>query len=109
MTTSGEMEVSNENTDGLSVFFLAEGEQTAESVLARLTSFISEAKQSLDFAVYDMRLDDPLKNELPGRWQIGRKPASRSEFVTMATSRCSRIWQPARIPRRREPVHLCSR
>ena len=64
MTTSGELEVSNENSDGLSVFFLAEGEQTAESVLARLTSFISEAKQSLDFAVYDMRLDDPLKNEL---------------------------------------------
>ena len=64
MTTSGELEVSNENSDGLSVFFLAEGEQTAESVMARLTSFISEAKQSLDFAVYDMRLDDPLKNEL---------------------------------------------
>lgn len=56
--------MSNENSNGLSVFFLAEGEQTAESVLARLTSFISEAKQSLDFAVYDMRLADPLKNEL---------------------------------------------
>ena len=58
MTKSGKLDVSNENSEGLSVFFLAEGEQTAESVLARLTSFISEAKQSLDFAAYDMRLDE---------------------------------------------------
>jgi phosphatidylserine/phosphatidylglycerophosphate/cardiolipin synthase-like enzyme len=47
--------------DSLSVFFLAQGEQSAESVMARLTNFIGAAKQSLDFAVYDMRLSDPLK------------------------------------------------
>ena len=48
----------------LSVFFLAEGEQQADAVMRWLTSFISAAKQSLDFALYDMRLSDPLKNQL---------------------------------------------
>ena len=51
--------------------FFAEGEQTAENVLTRLTSFVSEAKRSLDFAVYDMRLDEPLKNELIGALAVG--------------------------------------
>jgi phosphatidylserine/phosphatidylglycerophosphate/cardiolipin synthase-like enzyme len=50
--------------DTLSVFFLAQGEQSADSVMARLTAFISAAKESLDFAVYDMRLSDPLKASL---------------------------------------------
>jgi phosphatidylserine/phosphatidylglycerophosphate/cardiolipin synthase-like enzyme len=50
--------------DTLSVFFLAQGEQTADMVMARLLAFISTAKQSLDFAVYDMRLSDPLKAAL---------------------------------------------
>jgi phosphatidylserine/phosphatidylglycerophosphate/cardiolipin synthase-like enzyme len=50
--------------DSLSVFFLAQGEQSADSVMARLTNFIGAAKQSLDFAVYDMRLSDPLKTTL---------------------------------------------
>ena len=48
----------------LSVFFLAEGEQTADAVMTRLTDFIHAAKQSLDFALYDMRLGEPLKNQL---------------------------------------------
>jgi phosphatidylserine/phosphatidylglycerophosphate/cardiolipin synthase-like enzyme len=48
----------------LSVFFLAEGEQTADSVMARLTAFIGEAKQSLDIAVYDMRFGDALRAQL---------------------------------------------
>jgi phosphatidylserine/phosphatidylglycerophosphate/cardiolipin synthase-like enzyme len=47
--------------DSLSVFFLAQGEQSAAAVMTRLTNFIGAAKQSLDFAVYDMRLSDPLK------------------------------------------------
>jgi len=51
-------------TSSLSVFFLAEGEQTADSVMARLTAFISAAKQSLDIAVYDMRFDDALRAQL---------------------------------------------
>jgi len=50
--------------DTLSVFFLAEGEQTAEAVMARLIAFINAAKESLEFAVYDMRLSDPLKAAL---------------------------------------------
>src|ERR1700681_4263094 len=48
----------------LSVFFLAEGEQKAEAVMTRLTDFIHAAKRSLDFALYDMRLGEPLKNQL---------------------------------------------
>src|SRR3954463_7927649 len=58
------MGLSEASGDTLSVFFLAEGEQSAQSVLARLTSFISSAQSSLEFAVYDMRLDDALKNEI---------------------------------------------
>jgi phosphatidylserine/phosphatidylglycerophosphate/cardiolipin synthase-like enzyme len=50
--------------DNLSVFFLAQGEQTADSVMARLTAFIRAAKETLDFAVYDMRLSDSLRDQL---------------------------------------------
>jgi phosphatidylserine/phosphatidylglycerophosphate/cardiolipin synthase-like enzyme len=50
--------------DTLSVFFLAEGEQSGDEVMARLTAFISGAKQSLDFAIYDMRFSDALKASL---------------------------------------------
>jgi phosphatidylserine/phosphatidylglycerophosphate/cardiolipin synthase-like enzyme len=50
--------------DNLSVFFLAEGEQPADEVMARLTTFIRAAKQTLDFAIYDMRFSDPLKASL---------------------------------------------
>jgi phosphatidylserine/phosphatidylglycerophosphate/cardiolipin synthase-like enzyme len=47
--------------DTLSVFFLAQGEQSADAVMTRLTTFIRAAKQTLDFAVYDMRFSDVLK------------------------------------------------
>jgi phosphatidylserine/phosphatidylglycerophosphate/cardiolipin synthase-like enzyme len=50
--------------DNLSVFFLAEREQPADEVMARLTTFISGAKHTLDFAVYDMRFSDPLGAKL---------------------------------------------
>src|SRR5215470_3670158 len=50
--------------DNVSVFFLAEGEQSADDVMARLTTFIRAAKQTLDFAIYDMRFSDPLKSSL---------------------------------------------
>jgi len=52
------------SVDDLSVFFLAEGEQSADAVMARLTTFIRAAKQCLDFAVYDMRFSDPLKTQV---------------------------------------------
>src|SRR5438128_5243552 len=50
--------------DNVSVFFLAEGEHRADEVMARLTSFIRGAKQTLDLAVYDMRFSDPLRTQL---------------------------------------------
>jgi phosphatidylserine/phosphatidylglycerophosphate/cardiolipin synthase-like enzyme len=50
--------------DSLSVFFLAQREQTAEAVMSRLATFIGEAKHSLDFAMYDMRFNDSLKSSL---------------------------------------------
>ena len=50
--------------DSVSVFFLAEGEQSADDVMARLTTFIRAAKQTLDFAIYDMRFSDPLRTQL---------------------------------------------
>jgi phosphatidylserine/phosphatidylglycerophosphate/cardiolipin synthase-like enzyme len=50
--------------DNLSVFFLAEGEQSAENVMARLTAFIDGAKRTLEFAIYDMRFSDPLRAQL---------------------------------------------
>ncbi len=50
--------------DNVSVFFLAQGEQSADAVMARLTAFIRAAKQTLALAVYDMRFGDPLKAAL---------------------------------------------
>jgi phosphatidylserine/phosphatidylglycerophosphate/cardiolipin synthase-like enzyme len=47
--------------DTLSVVFLAQGEQLADAVMTRLTTFIRAVKQTLDLAVYDMRFSDPLK------------------------------------------------
>jgi phosphatidylserine/phosphatidylglycerophosphate/cardiolipin synthase-like enzyme len=50
--------------DSLSVLFLAQGEQSAASVMNRLVNFVHGATRSLDFAVYDMRLSDSLKTTL---------------------------------------------
>src|SRR5467141_951850 len=50
--------------DNLSVFFLAEGEQYGDDVMTRLVTFIRAAKQTLAFAIYDMRLSDPLRAQL---------------------------------------------
>ena len=50
--------------DNLSVFFLAEREQSAGDVMARLAAFIRGAKQTLDFAIYDMRFSDSLRAQL---------------------------------------------
>src|SRR5437763_3502799 len=51
-------------TSSLSVFFLAQGEQTADAVMTRLTAFIRAATQTLDLAVYDMRFSEPLRAQL---------------------------------------------
>jgi phosphatidylserine/phosphatidylglycerophosphate/cardiolipin synthase-like enzyme len=50
--------------DNFLVFFLAEREQSADDVMTRLTAFIHGARQTLDFAIYDMRLSDPLRARL---------------------------------------------
>ena len=50
--------------DNLSVFFLAQGEQSADAVMARLTAFIRAAKQTLDLALYDIRFSDALRAQL---------------------------------------------
>ena len=50
--------------DSLSVFFLAQGEQSADAVMTRLSSFIRAATQTLDLAIYDMRFSDPLRTQL---------------------------------------------
>ena len=50
--------------ENLSVFFLAQGEQTADAVMGWLIAFIHAAKQTLDFAIYDMRFSDSLKASL---------------------------------------------
>src|SRR5438105_15743009 len=50
--------------DSISIFFLAQGEQSADSVMARLTTFIRAATKTLDLAVYDMRFSDPLRAQL---------------------------------------------
>jgi phosphatidylserine/phosphatidylglycerophosphate/cardiolipin synthase-like enzyme len=55
--------------DNLSVFFLAEREQSADDVMGRLTAFINSAKQTLDFAIYDMRFSDPLRAQLAAALQ----------------------------------------
>ena len=47
--------------DTLSVRFLAQGEQRAQDVAGWLAAFIAGARQSLDIAVYDMRLSAPLQ------------------------------------------------
>jgi phosphatidylserine/phosphatidylglycerophosphate/cardiolipin synthase-like enzyme len=46
--------------DSLSVRFLSQGAQTAESIAELLVGFINGAAQSLDFATYDFRLSEPL-------------------------------------------------
>jgi phosphatidylserine/phosphatidylglycerophosphate/cardiolipin synthase-like enzyme len=50
--------------DNLSVFFLAEGEQSADAIMARLTTFLRGATQTLDLAVYDMRFSEALRAQL---------------------------------------------
>jgi len=48
----------------LVVYFLAQGEQTGDEVMARLREFLGQAKRSLDFAIYDIRFSQSLKEQL---------------------------------------------
>src|SRR5438874_10334475 len=58
------MALSSDSGDSLKVVFLAGGEQSADAVMARLVEFLAEAKETLDFAIYDIRFSEPLKNRL---------------------------------------------
>ena len=53
--------------DGLGVYFLAQGEQAGPDVAGRFAAFIGGARRSLDLAVYDMRLSEPLGGLNPDR------------------------------------------
>ena len=59
----------NRSENDLSAYFLAQGEQSGESVAHLLAEFIAGATQSLDIAVYDMRLNDTLKAIVAGALQ----------------------------------------
>ncbi len=48
-------------TDSIAATFLAQGEQRAEEVAARLVAFIEGAQHTLDVATYDFRLSEPLR------------------------------------------------
>ncbi|MDB5081732.1 MAG: hypothetical protein JWP00_3656 [Chloroflexi bacterium] len=48
----------------LAAIFLAQGEQSGESVVQLLANFIAGANRTLDIAVFDMRLNDSLKKIL---------------------------------------------
>jgi len=52
---------SSESESDLSVHFLAEGEQQPHEIATLLASFIRGARRSLDIAIYDFRLSEPLR------------------------------------------------
>ena len=95
--------------DNISVFFLAEGEQLADEVMARLTNFIRAAKQTLDFAIYDMRFSDPLKASLSSALLERAEAGVKIRFATMPINRLRQMSPLDRTRPRQEPVHLCNR
>lgn len=66
--------------DNLAVYLLAQDEQSAASVMTRLTNFIGAAEQTLDFALYDMRLSEPLKHRLSAALQERAAAGVRIRF-----------------------------
>ena len=58
--------IRNPQLSDLGVYFLAQGEQAGQDVAARFAAFIGGARRSLDLAVYDMRLSEPLKAVVAG-------------------------------------------
>ena len=50
--------------DELNVYFLAQEEQSAAEVMEWLAGYIRLAKSTLDLAIYDLRLSEPLKAQL---------------------------------------------
>lgn len=52
--------------ESLDITLLAQGEQTGDQIAAQLAAFIQGARRSLDLALYDFRLSDPLKAIIAG-------------------------------------------
>lgn len=50
----------------MSVHFLAEGEQQPQDIANLLAEFVRGARRSLDIAIYDFRLSDPLREIVAG-------------------------------------------
>jgi phosphatidylserine/phosphatidylglycerophosphate/cardiolipin synthase-like enzyme len=48
------------------VHFLAEGEQQPQDIATLLAEFVRGARRSLDIAIYDFRLSDPLRHTVAG-------------------------------------------
>ena len=90
--------------DDLAVTFLAQGEQTGAQIAGQLAAFIGGARRSLDMALYDFRLSDPLKAIVAGALRerasagvairIARPTVARPVGVgsTHATRRSSSLW-----------------
>lgn len=53
----------------LAVFFLAQGEQNGAQIAHHLADFVAGAHQSLDIAIYDLRLSEPYKSIISGALQ----------------------------------------
>jgi len=94
--------------DNLSVFFLAEGEQSGDDVMTRLVTFIGAAKQTLAFAIYDMRLSDPLRAQLAAGLRDRAGQVWKFVFAMTPTNRPSRILPLVRTQRLRARAHLCN-
>ena len=94
--------------DNVSVFFLAEGEQPADEVMARLTTFIRAAKQTLDFAIYDMRFSDPLRST-EFRFARTRRSGVQIRFCYDGDKPSQPNVAAGQDPAPSAPAHLCSR
>jgi phosphatidylserine/phosphatidylglycerophosphate/cardiolipin synthase-like enzyme len=68
-------------SDSISPYFLAQGEQSPIVTASRLADFLDCAQQSLDIAVYDFRLGEPLKEIVAGALARG---AARGVAIRIA-------------------------
>jgi len=93
--------------DDFSVFFLAQGEQSADAVMARLTTFIRAAQQSLDLAVYDMRFSAPLRTALMSALRERAEAGVRIRFCYDGDKPLGLMWPRGKTLLRRHRV-LCS-
>ena len=58
--------------DPIDVFTLEDGGQRAEDVAARLVAWLEAARESLDLALYDVRLPGPIGDDVAGVIRVAR-------------------------------------